>query len=75
MTLSADDRLEILDVVSRADATVSSVLLIVDLAAPSTIRTAAAITQALRRTAPHRTAGGWRISRRTVAAPGPPAGH
>jgi hypothetical protein len=56
VTLSADDRLEILDVVSRADATVSSVLLIVDLAAPSTIRTAAAITQALRRTAPHRTA-------------------
>jgi SnoaL-like domain len=50
---------------SQDEATVSSILLIIDPAAPFTIRTAAAITQTLRRTA-----GGWRISRRTVAAPG-----
>jgi ketosteroid isomerase-like protein len=50
---------------SQDEAVVSSILLIIDPAAPVTIRTAAAITQALRRTA-----DGWRISRRTVAAPG-----
>jgi hypothetical protein len=44
------------------EAVVSSVLLIVDPAAPITIRTAAAITQILRRTGDT-----WRISRRTVA--------
>lgn len=51
---------------SQDEATVSSILLIIDPAAPITIRTAAAITQTL-----HRTSEGWRISRRTVAAPGP----
>jgi hypothetical protein len=44
------------------EAVVSSILLIVDPATPSTIRTAADITQTLRRTG-----GLWRISRRTVA--------
>jgi hypothetical protein len=44
------------------DAVVSSVLLIVTPGKPAAIRTAAAITQTLRRTA-----GGWRITRRTVA--------
>jgi ketosteroid isomerase-like protein len=44
------------------DAVVSSILLIIDPAAPITIRTAAAITQTLRRTGDT-----WRISRRTVA--------
>jgi hypothetical protein len=48
------------------DAIVRSILLIVDPAAPITIRTAVAITQAVRRTA-----GGWRIARRTV---GPSSG-
>ena len=43
-------------------ATVRSVLLIIDPAAPPAIRTAAAITQELRRTD-----GAWRIARRTVA--------
>ena len=43
-------------------AVVSSILLIVDSATPITIRTAAAITQTVRRTA-----GTWRIARRTVA--------
>jgi len=49
------------------EAVVSSVLLIIDPAPPSTIRTAAVITQTVRRTA-----GTWRISRRTV---GPAAEH
>ena len=110
MTFTAADRLEILDIVGRADAAVldgsqgrhpaaalrssvgpiwaaegpatlhltlnpvidpgsgpdeaivSSILLIVDAAAPIIIRTAAAITQTLRRTGDT-----WRISRRTVA--------
>jgi uncharacterized protein (TIGR02246 family) len=44
-----------------------SVLLIVDLAAPPALRTAAAITQELRRAE-----GSWRIARRTVAPPAPP---
>ena len=43
-------------------AVVSSILLIVDPATPITIRTAAAITQTVRRTG-----GTWRITRRTVA--------
>jgi uncharacterized protein (TIGR02246 family) len=42
-----------------------SVLLIIDLATPPAIRTAAAITQELRRTE-----GSWRITRRTVAPAG-----
>jgi ketosteroid isomerase-like protein len=46
---------------SQDEASVSSILLIVDPAAPITIRTTAAITQTLRRTSE-----GWRISRRTV---------
>jgi uncharacterized protein (TIGR02246 family) len=50
---------------SQDEATVSSVLLIVEPAATITIRTAAAITQTLRRAD-----GRWRISSRTVAAPG-----
>jgi ketosteroid isomerase-like protein len=50
---------------SQDEATVSSILLIIDPAAPITIRTTAAITQTLRRNSE-----GWRISRRTVAAPG-----
>ena len=76
MTLSAEDRLDILDLIGRADrlatrrdagaepdeTVVSSILLIVDPATPITIRTAAAITQTVRRTA-----GTWRIARRTVA--------
>jgi hypothetical protein len=45
------------------EAVVSSVLLIVDPATPITIRTAAAITQTVRRTG-----GTWRITRRTVAS-------
>jgi ketosteroid isomerase-like protein len=45
------------------EAVALSVLLIIDPAPPITIRTAAAITQILRRTS-----DGWRISRRTVAA-------
>jgi hypothetical protein len=47
----------------------SSVMLIVALTPPPTLRTAAAITQTLRRDA-----GSWKIARRTVsdpAAPGP----
>jgi hypothetical protein len=48
-------------------ATVRSVLLIIDPAAPPAIRTAAAITQELRRAD-----GPWRITRRTVA---PADGH
>jgi ketosteroid isomerase-like protein len=48
---------------SQDEATVRSVLLIIDPGAPITIRATAAITQTLRRTG-----GGWRISRRTVAA-------
>jgi hypothetical protein len=43
-------------------ATVRSVLLIIDPAAPPALRTAAAITQELRRAN-----GAWRITRRTVA--------
>lgn len=76
MTLPAEDRLDILDLIGRADqlatrrdagadpdeAVVSSILLIVDPATPITIRTAAAITQTVRRTG-----GTWRITRRTVA--------
>jgi uncharacterized protein (TIGR02246 family) len=48
-----------------AEAVVRSVLLIVDPVPPVTIRTAAAITQRLRREA-----GQWRIARRTVSGPG-----
>ncbi len=44
------------------DAIVSSILLIVDPAAPAAIRTTAAITQTVRRAS-----GTWRIARRTVA--------
>jgi uncharacterized protein (TIGR02246 family) len=47
---------------SDDQATVRSVLLIIDPAAPPALRTAAAITQELRRAD-----GGWRITRRTVA--------
>ena len=48
---------------SGDQATVRSVLLIIDTAAPPALRAAAAITQELRR------AGGtWRITRRTVAS-------
>lgn len=50
---------------SDTQATVHSVLLIVNPAPPVTIRTAALITQTLRRTG-----GAWLISRRTVADPG-----
>ena len=50
---------------SPHQATVRSVLLIIDPAAPPAIRTAAAITQELRRTN-----GSWLITRRTVAPPG-----
>jgi ketosteroid isomerase-like protein len=49
---------------SDDQATVRSVLLIIDLATPPAIRTAAAITQELRRTG-----GTWLITRRTVAPP------
>jgi ketosteroid isomerase-like protein len=49
------------------EATVSSILLILDPAAPVTIRTAVEITQAVRRTA-----DGWRITRRTVGPAGSP---
>ncbi len=49
---------------SGDQATVRSVLLIIDPAAPPAIRTAAAITQEL-----HRAYGSWRITRRTVAPP------
>jgi uncharacterized protein (TIGR02246 family) len=52
-----------------AEAVVRSVLLIVDPVPPVTIRTAAAITQRLRREA-----GQWRIAQRTVAAPPPGTG-
>jgi len=48
-------------------AVVRTVLLIIDPAAPPAIRTAAAITQELRRTD-----GSWRITRRTVAPAGVP---
>jgi ketosteroid isomerase-like protein len=48
---------------SQDEAIVSSILLIIEPAAPITIRTAAAITQTLRRTG-----GGWLISRRAVGA-------
>jgi ketosteroid isomerase-like protein len=47
---------------SGDQATVRSVLLIIDPAAPPALRTATAITQELRRTQ-----GAWRITRRTVA--------
>lgn len=47
---------------SDDQAVARSVLLIIDPAAPPVIRTAAAITQELRRTD-----GSWRITRRTVA--------
>jgi len=47
---------------SDDQATVRSVLLIIDPAAPPALRTAAAITQELRRAD-----GAWRITRRTVA--------
>ena len=50
---------------SDDQATVRSVLLIVDPAAPPAIRTAAAITQELRRAD-----GSWLITRRTVAPAG-----
>jgi uncharacterized protein (TIGR02246 family) len=50
---------------SADQATVRSVLLIVDPAAPPALRTAAAITQELRRTE-----GSWRIARRSVASVG-----
>jgi hypothetical protein len=50
---------------SQDEATVSSILLIIDPAPPITIRATAAISQTLRRTGE-----GWRISGRTVAAPG-----
>ena len=52
-----------------AEAVVRSVLLIVDPVPPVTIRTAAAITQRLRREA-----GQWRIAQRTVADPPPGTG-
>jgi ketosteroid isomerase-like protein len=48
---------------SPDEAVVHSILLIVEPAAPITIRTAVAITQTLRRTGDT-----WRISRRTVAS-------
>ncbi len=48
---------------SGDQATVRSVLLIIDPAAPPAIRAAAAITQELRRAE-----GSWRITRRTVAS-------
>jgi ketosteroid isomerase-like protein len=48
----------------EAGAVARSVLLIVDPGPPPVIRTAALITQTLRRTA-----GSWRINRRTVEAP------
>ena len=50
---------------SGDQATVRSVLLIIDPAAPPALRTAAAITQELRRAD-----GTWRIARRTVAPAG-----
>jgi uncharacterized protein (TIGR02246 family) len=50
---------------SGDQAAVRSVLLIIDPAAPPTIRAAAAITQELRRAE-----GSWRITRRTVAPAG-----
>ncbi len=50
---------------SGDQATVRSVLLIIDPATPPAIRAAAAITQQLRRAD-----GSWRITRRTVAAVG-----
>jgi len=50
---------------SGDQATVRSVLLIITPAAPPALRTAAAITQELRRAE-----GSWRIARRTVAAAG-----
>ena len=79
MTLSAEDRLDILDLIGRADqlATRRDAGAYADLftadamldgsqgvhpATPITIRTAAAITQKVRRTG-----GTWRITRRTVA--------
>jgi ketosteroid isomerase-like protein len=50
------------------EAVVSSILLITDTAAPFAIHAAAAITQTVRRTA-----GTWRIARRTVGRAGKPA--
>jgi ketosteroid isomerase-like protein len=50
-----------------AGAVTRSVLLIVDPGPPLALRTAALITQTLRRTG-----GSWRISRRTVEAPAQP---
>jgi ketosteroid isomerase-like protein len=52
-----------------AEAVVRSVLLIVDPAAPVTLRAAAAITQRLRREA-----GQWRIAQRAVSEPAPGTG-
>src|SRR5580658_1615843 len=52
---------------SDDQATVRSVLLILDPATPPAIRTAALITQELRRAE-----GSWRIGRRTVAPPAAP---
>jgi uncharacterized protein (TIGR02246 family) len=51
---------------SDDQATVRSVLLIVEVATPPALHTAAAITQELRRTD-----GSWRITRRTVAPAAP----
>jgi uncharacterized protein (TIGR02246 family) len=48
------------------EAVVRSVMLIIDLTPPITVRAAAAITQTLRRDA-----GQWKIARRTVAGPAP----
>jgi len=50
------------------EAVVHSILLIIDPASPITIRTAAAITQTVRRQG-----GTWRISRRSVAPALPPS--
>jgi ketosteroid isomerase-like protein len=49
------------------EAIVHSILLIIDPASPITIRTAAAITQTVRRQS-----GTWRITRRSVAPTSPP---
>ena len=76
MSLPVADRLDILDVVTRADEAASRrdahgyvALLIVDPVPPVTIRTAAAITQRLRREAEQ-----WRIAQRTVSDPPPGTG-
>jgi hypothetical protein len=68
MTLTAGDRLAILDVITRADEAASrhavtrSVLLIVAPEPPPAVRAAALITQEL-----HRAGDTWLITRRTVA--------